>query len=160
MPLLPILPGRFFARLRAFELACPRCGELFISGGKLKRERKLKNYRHLDYNQLTQAWRCPSCGLKLTLGIVAWRAQGQQLPSSDTGPSLDESKKLRELLQVPTPEALRGPGRPRKLIMSPPLSKLLATLESVPSVIIPESSHKKREPVNLRVEGEVETSDE
>lgn len=135
MPNLPILSGRFFARLRAFELACPQCGDIYSSERRHTYYRKIVKRRHLQFDPVTQVWKCPSCDLKLTLGIIAWRGHGTQLPPEDTVPTLDESKRMREKLGGHQDE------RP-----------LEAMIGSAPNAIVSANYHTKRDPVNAQAD--------
>lgn len=70
---------RFFGRLQAFEMECPRCGKILVVG-------RGKPHDHL-YNRVTSEMQCPKmnprdettavtrhpgCGMKFLIGIVAW----------------------------------------------------------------------------------------
>ena len=155
MPTLPILSGRFFARLRAFEIACPQCGELYSSERRHKHWRKLVKRRHLQFDPVTQVWRCPSCDLKLTLGIIAWRGHGKQLPPEDIVPTLDESKRMREMGDPPDTQSLAErecAEMKAKLGGHDDERPLEATVDSAPSAIVSADYRVRRDPVNALVD--------
>jgi predicted RNA-binding Zn-ribbon protein involved in translation (DUF1610 family) len=58
--------SRFFAKLRTFDLACPRCGRVSIV-------RKAYSRR---WSTRTQRWSCRHCSLSLVLGLIAWQVYG------------------------------------------------------------------------------------
>lgn len=107
--LIPIV-GRFFARIRSVEMACPRCGEVTVIPKLRTRWVNKGVYRaSLTWNPQTQAWRCPECGLKLALGIIAYFPPGSgnqhtapegMLPPLDTIPTPSEAKNLRAALEA------------------------------------------------------------
>ena len=59
--------GRFFARLRAFALACPRCSRVAV----IRRQSALALLGPSDVALAVHELRAAGCGLVLTLGIVA-----------------------------------------------------------------------------------------
>lgn len=84
---------RFFARVRAFDIACPRCDRLYTIG----EGRKGKAY---VYDKAKSQFHChPGCGLKLTIGILAWRMRnGPTGIPEDIVPTFREALRLRELM--------------------------------------------------------------
>lgn len=95
---------RFFARLSAFELACPRCGWLWSARrGKGK-----------AWNARTHVWTCRRCALRLQLGLVAYVAPvdpARTYAPEDTVPTLAEARALAAA-GAPCPDAddPAGPG--------------------------------------------------
>lgn len=87
-------PGdRFFARIRALDIACPRCGEIYTVG----EGRKGKDY---VYDKVKGIFRCrASCGLVLAIGVLAWPMRpGRTGIPEDTIPNFREALRLRELM--------------------------------------------------------------
>lgn len=162
MPTLPILSGRFFARLRAFELACPQCGDIYSSERRHTYYRKIVKRRHLQFDPVTQVWKCPSCDLKLTLGIIAWRGHGRQLPPQDTVPTLEESKRLRDKGDPIDTQSLaeRECAQMKQQLGGHQDERpLAATVNSAPNAIVSATYHVKREPVNAIEDEEFDDGD-
>ena len=76
----PPIGDRFFARLYAARLECPRCGFLDdfqtrgavkgLPGSPLRRFRARRSPQ--SWNPHTGRWQCPSCRMTFVLGILAW----------------------------------------------------------------------------------------
>ena len=80
---------RFFARVKAFDIACPACGEVHTAG-EGTRTRKFWRPRESRFQ-------CRKCGLTFVLGILAWPVRGGVKPS-DHRPNRRESLALRQLV--------------------------------------------------------------
>lgn len=76
---------RFFARIRKMDLECPRCGEVYhCTGGKGPYQARLARFE------------CPSCGLTLGIGVVAFPSKGGHLrPPPDWRPTVEQALSLR-----------------------------------------------------------------
>jgi ribosomal protein S27AE len=79
---------RFFARLKAFDLACPRCGHVYIVGKS-----------HKTFKPRLGRWECSQCGLTLMLGILAWpvRERDTLRQPADQIPDYREMLAIRKL---------------------------------------------------------------
>lgn len=100
---------RFFARIRAFDIACPRCDQVAIVG------RGGRGKASSGWNPRMSIWECRKCGLVLALGVVGYRRKklvwGRRVPPEDTVPTLRQGLKLREqVLGVMAPDPLRHKG--------------------------------------------------
>lgn len=95
---------RFFARILAAMLECPRCGWLdSFHWRRLSRlPTNLRSRRMEDktpgWDPTTASWRCGQCGLLVTLGVLAWPL----LPvgSRATSRPRDQVPNERELAQL------------------------------------------------------------
>jgi hypothetical protein len=93
---------RFFARLRSFDLACPRCGVVHLvraskDGRLYTRGGKHYAMRWPSWEPILSAWRCRHCGLRLILGILAWQGWPARVgPLADHVPTVDEACRIRE----------------------------------------------------------------
>ena len=79
---------RFFARIKAFDISCPACGEVYTIG-RGSRSRKCWRPRESRFQ-------CRKCGLTFVLGILAWPVSSGVKPS-DHQPNRRESLALRQL---------------------------------------------------------------
>lgn len=111
LPLAFPAPGeitnRFFARLRAFDLSCPRCGKVWVIGAG----------GHRTYNPRTQRWRCATdhggCGQRLSLGLIAYLVPNPG-PFSETMAPFDTIPNPREALELRNAAAGHWSGLRRK----------------------------------------------
>lgn len=91
---------RFFARPLAFDLECPRCGEVYqVRIIDWRKKHKGRGKLTLPvYDPLTSRFTCgnPQCQRTYVIGIVAWSISGK---GSATSPPED---------QVPSPRQLAG----------------------------------------------------
>ncbi len=88
-----ILTGkRMFGRIRAFDLACPRCDQVYQVG---------QGSRTMSaWNKRTSRFNCAcGCGLRMNLGILAWNVTlGPGFTPADAIPFTDEqATELRDL---------------------------------------------------------------
>jgi hypothetical protein len=83
---------RFFARVRALDLACPRCDRVYSCGEGRRGKDSI-------YDRTRSIFQCPFCGLTLAIGIIAWpmRPGPVKIPE-DTVPTYREAMALRELM--------------------------------------------------------------
>lgn len=104
---LPLKPEqRFFGRLQAFEMECPRCGRLLLVG-------KGRTHDHL-YNRVTSVMQCPKwnprdettvvtrhpgCGMKFLIGIVAWPMRHGYQPKERPPDHVPTDRQLNEIRQ-------------------------------------------------------------
>ena len=95
-------PERFFARVRCFDMACPRCGQIVSTSPHSDPQG-----RPLDRQPIARGWNpircrltCAACGLRLIIGLIAWvlpehtRSASQTAP--DTSPSPEQALELRD----------------------------------------------------------------
>lgn len=79
--------GKFFGRIRSFDLACPRCDRVHQvprSGSKV-------------WDSRLGRFQCSECGITLALGIVAYSVgPGTASPAGDIVPTLAEAMELRK----------------------------------------------------------------
>lgn len=98
---------RFYARLKAFAIECPRCGELYIVGNRTGGPKV--------YDFKTQRFTCATkaCGLHLQLGILAWPILQGTHPaaSADTVPTWRQAQRLRELMALGIQESNPRAGK-------------------------------------------------
>lgn len=87
-------PTPFFARLKSFDLACPRCGAVFI----VRSGKGQDNRGHYGWDPRTSTWKCYNCQGTFTLGIVAWSGTRRRRLPPDCIPTLEQAKALRVLL--------------------------------------------------------------
>lgn len=109
---------RFFARVRAFELACPRCGWLWSARGhqehgSVPKGRSLTGSakKPRAWDPRTHCWTCRRCNLRLQLGLVAYVAPydpARTYPPEDTVPTLAEGRALAAA-GAPVPDAAPAP---------------------------------------------------
>lgn len=90
---------RFFARLRSFDIACPRCGDVHIVRWRQGHAftRAQTKVARPSWDPLISRWQCRSCSLKLILGVLAWDGsaiKGKAL--ADHVPTLEECIQIRE----------------------------------------------------------------
>lgn len=93
-------PERFFARVRCFDLSCPRCGRIattsphYDPAGKPNRG----GGSAFGWNPVACRFRCPACRLELVIGLVAWVQPGKlpTAPAGDSQPHPGEALRLRE----------------------------------------------------------------
>lgn len=92
---------RFFARLRAAQLACPGCGRLVDLRTSGRGKGETPGGRTLPagvWDPLTGRFAC-RCGLELVLGVCAYivgRREPSEIPS-DWRPTLEQAAGLRDL---------------------------------------------------------------
>lgn len=95
-------PERFFARVRCFDLACPRCGRITSTsphvdpaGRALERQPQA-----LGWNPIRCRLTCPSCGLRVIIGLVAWclpeHTRSATETAQDIRPSPEQALKLQD----------------------------------------------------------------
>ena len=98
--------GRFFARVRSFDIACPRCDTVYLVG-------KGHLYGGRVWNPRTYRFECDRCGLTLDVGILAWRVgPGPSTPPPDCVPSVAQAGKIREQIRGHLRMDLRRKGDP------------------------------------------------
>lgn len=83
---------RMFARVRAFDIACPKCDQVHTVRAGAGRTRA--------WNPRLALFKCTGCGLTLLIGVVAWRISpgGARKIPTDWVPDLKQALELRELL--------------------------------------------------------------
>src|SRR5260221_2124238 len=90
---------RFFARIRDFDFACPRCGEIYLVRHRGKRPKTYSGSRLVGgggWDPVLQRMSCRVCGLKVALGITACSVgQGGPTVPGDVVPTLEEMVRLR-----------------------------------------------------------------
>jgi hypothetical protein len=88
-----ILTGkRFFGRIRAFDLACPRCDQVYQVGQGSR--------TMCAWDKRTSRFRCVcGCGLRMNLGILGWNVSlGPGFTPADASPlNADQAAQLRDL---------------------------------------------------------------
>ena len=86
---------RIFARVRAFDVSCPRCGRIERVGVKGVTWKGAWNPRNCR-------WRCKGCGKVYYVGLILWDPAkgGHQRPPDDTTPNEREAAILRSRLNV------------------------------------------------------------
>lgn len=91
-------PDRFFARLTAFLIACPRCGHTTLCGRARNPRFKHSGRATKAWDPLRCRWCCQECGLRLVLGVVAWCITPgfKSHPPIDTVPTIPEAMQLRD----------------------------------------------------------------
>lgn len=87
----PAAGTRFFARVHAVDLACPRCDKVHAVAAQ---------HRYLGggvWDPLTSTFQCDVCGLTLQLAVLAYPVgYGRRKPAMDSYPiSVAEALKLR-----------------------------------------------------------------
>jgi len=91
-----ILTGRrFFGRIRAFDLACPRCDQVYQVGQGSRTKRA--------WDKQTGRFRCVcGCGLRMNLGILGWNVSlGPGFTPADAIPlNPYQALQLRELTRA------------------------------------------------------------
>lgn len=107
MPRLPDPPqgDRFFARVEAARLECPRCGYLdrFATRGPTKGAVGNRTAKRLGrtaggWNPLTGRWQCPSCRMTFVLGLLAWPvAKGGQAAATLPRDQVPSARQLAQL---------------------------------------------------------------
>lgn len=83
---------RFFGRIRSFDLACPRCDQVYQVGQGTR--------TGLAWEPRTSRFRCVSgCALRMSLGILGWNvALGQATTPADSVPlNPYQATQLRDL---------------------------------------------------------------
>ena len=84
---------RFFARLRAFDLECPRCGIVYQVTQKQTRDDARPS---TCYDYPTARFTCRACCMSWVLGLLAWPSEGEAVvPPSDQVPGPRELPQLR-----------------------------------------------------------------
>lgn len=99
---------RFFARIRQLDLECPRCAEVVFCGGKGG-----------AYNRRLGQFTCPSCGLVLTLGVIAYpatSARHKQAPP-DWQPNYRQSLALRAQMPAVVAQQAKGWTDPHNVVI-------------------------------------------
>lgn len=76
----------FFARLRGFDIECPRCAKLFTC---------TPGRKQAYFDPRTSRWRCASCGLCLILGVIAWSP-----PIGASGTPCDQEPTVRQAMEL------------------------------------------------------------
>lgn len=123
-----LIGDRFFARVRGFELACPRCGELSIIGEGKKDSKRV-------FDRSKSIWHCRYCSLHLAIGIVAWPVRnGPTGMPEDQVPTYREAMKLRELFGL--------------------LGIVPEPFREEPDGSVTDQRHGAKEPVNVVIKGE------
>lgn len=94
----------FFARLLAFDLACPACGIVWSVRHSLQRARIGPVVGEDAWDPFLQQFACPACSRTYMLGILAWtraprRAgdRSKQVAPSDAAPDPRQSLRIRSL---------------------------------------------------------------
>lgn len=84
-----LLPGalRFFARLVAFDIACPGCGEVYHCG-------TYQDVAERHWDRRVSRFRCPACKGEWTLGIVAWEYRRPHQVPRDALPDREQYERL------------------------------------------------------------------
>jgi hypothetical protein len=90
---------RFFARLRDFDFACPRCGEIYLVRHRGRKPKTYSGSRLIGgggWDPVLHRMTCRVCNLKVALGIVACSVGigGPAIPD-DVMPTLQEMVRLR-----------------------------------------------------------------
>lgn len=88
---------RFFARVRAFDLACPRCDAIFVVTSSSAGRRGRARTSNSCWDPRLGKFRCYYCGLRLTLGIIAYSMEkGRQSPAEDQVPTPRQAQAMRD----------------------------------------------------------------
>ncbi len=103
MPRLPELPegDRFFARVLGARLECPRCG--YIDQFETKGSQAPKGVKargkgpKSGWDPMTSRWRCPSCGMVFTLGLLAWPVEPGSAPATLPKDQVPDWRQLAQL---------------------------------------------------------------
>jgi hypothetical protein len=109
---------RFFARLRSFDIACPRCD--YVQVVKPSTNKRIWN------NKLAR-FECMGCHLILHLGVIAWKgAHGMYRSPPDQTPTVKQALALRRGLNVWTQTRLMR-GRSTNVLSAepPPVEKMI-----------------------------------
>lgn len=87
----PLDPNRkFFARLVAFDLECPRCASVF---------RVRSAHKTRVWSARTSTFKCEECKLTLQLGMVAWPTRWQKRDKPpDQIPTPEQALKIRQIV--------------------------------------------------------------
>lgn len=91
----------FFGRLRAFDLECPACGEVYRINAGINSSRAGSGSRRADrrvWNPRISRFQCATgCGRIFVLGIIAWSPQqGQPVVPVDHVPTPRQALALRQ----------------------------------------------------------------
>ncbi len=101
--------SRFFARVRTFDIACPRCSRVAVVRNQSASPR---------WNPSTSRWQCQSCQLVLVLGIVAYpRKPGTKAQPVDQVPTWKESIDMRNELQGVIVDEPKGNREPVNVVL-------------------------------------------
>lgn len=120
---------RFFARVVAFELACPRCGDV---ARVTEHSRDAKSI----YDRRKSIFKCRGCSLHLAIGIVAWPMRsGPTGVPEDNVPTYREAMRLREFI-------------------GPLMGLVPDEFRRDPDGTVVDQRHGAREPVNIVIKGE------
>lgn len=94
---------RFFARIHAVDLECPRCGKVMLlrppKRGRLRRYQPTPGHTWEPHTQRLHCHDGTGCGKVYRLGVLAWdppRGVGAHSPAEDTVPHPRELAQLRE----------------------------------------------------------------
>lgn len=99
---------RFFARIRKLDMECPRCAEIYHLGTKSG-----------PYNHRLGQFSCPSCGLVLTLGVIAYpatSAPSKQAPP-DWKPSYRQALAIRSAVGGVIAQIAKGWTDPHNVVI-------------------------------------------
>lgn len=106
---LPPESRRFFARLRAFDLECPACGEVAKVGYKSP----------WNFSTRTSRFKCEYCQKVFTMGILAWSSAHSTHVKRppDHIPTVEQAIALRRLVGGWWMETARHHKDPANLVM-------------------------------------------
>lgn len=106
---------RFFARVVAAELACPKCGKV----ARIKKDQA-------GWEPRLSRWRCQGCGTQYVVGLLFWPAResrkgwqggkGTSVPQ-DAVPGAQEAQELAKMKAEERPKAFRGLEVPAKRLV-------------------------------------------
>jgi len=88
---------RFFARVRCFDLACPRCGRIHSTQPHEDKDqvRGQLRVKGRAWNPLKSRLTCLGCGLTMVIGVIAWVGVAGS-PPNDTQPTSGEALDLTQ----------------------------------------------------------------
>jgi len=82
--------SRFYAVPLAGRMECPQCGRMLVWG------RGAGKSEHRYWNGLSSVMRCPDCGVRYQLGILAWPIG----PNGATRLAPDQKATVRQLAEI------------------------------------------------------------
>lgn len=105
LPHPPADATRFFGRVTAATMECPRCGTVLhlADGGRQAIRRARRHHRSpaAGWNPLTSRLECPACELVMLIGLLAWPVgrggtHGAQTVPRDQVPNERQLSQLRQ----------------------------------------------------------------
>ena len=95
LPSAPEPLYRFFARLVAFDLQCPGCGEVYSIGRRRGRSEQLGRKLKPLWDSRFSLFICQTCNRRYTLGIIAHPAGRKRDLPPDQAPTAIQAEELR-----------------------------------------------------------------